>query len=115
MDVVQHNKDSRYLGTTDRLIQRTQYPSRIHRRISRSPTLHVLAEKGSPSYQNAKHNQVITTRILILFVLSIAYVICIMTVIGRRRKRRIEEAQRISLTTHPSRPLHPMSQEAVVI
>ncbi len=90
-------------------------PSRIHRRQTRSPSYHRVPEKNSPANQSARQNQVNGTRILIVFVISIAYMICVIAIIQKRRRRRIEEARRIIMTSHPSRPLHPISQEAVVI
>ena len=71
-----------------------------------------LVPKAVSHNENTRHNQLIAT----LLVLSVVYMICIIAIIQRRKmKRRGDEAQRISTTAHPSRPLHPMSQQGVII
>jgi hypothetical protein len=109
---VMGNRNDRLLITTSSF-KPSQAPSINHNKfVSRAPS---HPGPKQQSNENARHNQVVATRILVFFVLSITYMICLITIIQRRRRKRREEAQRISMTAHPSRPLHPMSQEAVVI
>lgn len=87
--------------------------STMNHNFSQSPT---QIPKFSSPQKTAKHNQFLGTGILIFLLLSVAYMISIITIIQRKKRRRIQlEAQRISMTAHPSRPLHPMSQEAIVV